>query len=231
MIPDLQDEPSDDELDLLEELLSGRVDRFASDFKGDAGISTVSGLDGLLTAVVSGPTMIPPSVWMKGVWGDYPPVWETEQEAMTCYGTIFRLMNARAATLMNSPKDYEPLFAEFENEPDVDFVDFWCSGYIRGVELWDQSFESDKELNRLLLPIMVNSGYCPEELSERITEEQRAVMQNSLAACAQLIHNYWLERRNDLTPVSPVRKGGAPGVNDPCPCGSGLKYKKCCSGN
>ena len=26
----------------------------------------------------------------------------------------------------------------------------------------------------------------------------------------------------------PVKKGKKPGRNDPCPCGSGKKYKKCC---
>jgi uncharacterized protein YecA (UPF0149 family) len=25
-----------------------------------------------------------------------------------------------------------------------------------------------------------------------------------------------------------IREGGKIGRNDPCPCGSGLKYKKCC---
>lgn len=29
----------------------------------------------------------------------------------------------------------------------------------------------------------------------------------------------------------PVHKGKKPGRNDPCPCGSGLKYKKCCGKN
>ena len=29
----------------------------------------------------------------------------------------------------------------------------------------------------------------------------------------------------------PVRSGKKPGRNDPCPCGSGLKYKKCCGKN
>ena len=27
---------------------------------------------------------------------------------------------------------------------------------------------------------------------------------------------------------TPVKKGKKPGRNDPCPCGSGKKYKKCC---
>ncbi len=32
-------------------------------------------------------------------------------------------------------------------------------------------------------------------------------------------------------PKQPVRKSKKPGRNDPCPCGSGLKYKKCCGKN
>ena len=31
-----------------------------------------------------------------------------------------------------------------------------------------------------------------------------------------------------LNPQTPVTKTQAAGRNDPCPCGSGLKYKKCC---
>ena len=30
---------------------------------------------------------------------------------------------------------------------------------------------------------------------------------------------------------APVKKQQKPGRNDPCPCGSGLKYKKCCGRN
>ena len=29
-------------------------------------------------------------------------------------------------------------------------------------------------------------------------------------------------------PVEQARAAEAPGRNDPCPCGSGKKYKKCC---
>ena len=33
---------------------------------------------------------------------------------------------------------------------------------------------------------------------------------------------------DDTVKSSPVRKGKKIGPNDPCPCGSGKKYKKCC---
>ncbi len=29
-------------------------------------------------------------------------------------------------------------------------------------------------------------------------------------------------------PPEPLKKGDTPGRNDPCPCGSGKKYKQCC---
>jgi len=28
--------------------------------------------------------------------------------------------------------------------------------------------------------------------------------------------------------VEPIKAGDKPGRNDPCPCGSGKKYKRCC---
>jgi uncharacterized protein YecA (UPF0149 family) len=31
--------------------------------------------------------------------------------------------------------------------------------------------------------------------------------------------------------VAAVKKGEKVGRNDPCPCGSGKKYKKCCGAN
>jgi len=34
-----------------------------------------------------------------------------------------------------------------------------------------------------------------------------------------------------LSPVMPVTVGPKVGRNDPCPCGSGKKYKKCCAGS
>jgi len=37
---------------------------------------------------------------------------------------------------------------------------------------------------------------------------------------------YFVDEAN-RKPV-PIVKGAQPGRNDPCPCGSGKKYKKCC---
>jgi len=38
-------------------------------------------------------------------------------------------------------------------------------------------------------------------------------------------------REQEYGTVQPIVKGKEPGRNDPCPCGSGKKYKKCCGAN
>nr|WP_238346205.1 SEC-C metal-binding domain-containing protein [Luteimonas saliphila] len=35
-------------------------------------------------------------------------------------------------------------------------------------------------------------------------------------------------RQDGVFPQAPRRREAVPGRNDPCPCGSGRKYKKCC---
>lgn len=37
-----------------------------------------------------------------------------------------------------------------------------------------------------------------------------------------------IEERESAPVIKPVKNGSSIGRNDPCPCGSGLKYKKCC---
>ncbi len=38
----------------------------------------------------------------------------------------------------------------------------------------------------------------------------------------------WLYSEGEVVPQTVVREGPKVGRNDPCPCGSGKKYKKCC---
>ncbi len=37
------------------------------------------------------------------------------------------------------------------------------------------------------------------------------------------------EMLSKTKPVDPIEASSEPGRNDPCPCGSGKKYKKCCA--
>lgn len=42
------------------------------------------------------------------------------------------------------------------------------------------------------------------------------------------VDDAWLYESGELIPTTVVREGAKIGRNDPCPCGSGKKYKHCC---
>lgn len=77
-----------------------------------------------------------------------------------------------------------------------------------GFEMFDAMVESIREETiRLLFTIQVNNGQAPER--ERVAEPTQTSSDGSLAN-------------------TPKKAGKKIGRNDPCPCGSGKKYKNCC---
>jgi uncharacterized protein len=135
---------SNDELDWLDRFIIYRFNEDADVEGKDEGVLCVSELDGLLTAVVSGPVLVPPSKWLPQVWGDFQPAWKDEREVEKVMSLMMRHMNCIAAFLMEQPEDFEPMF----EESDVDgktytIVDEWCEGYIRGVALASEQGELD----------------------------------------------------------------------------------------
>jgi SEC-C motif domain protein len=43
-------------------------------------------------------------------------------------------------------------------------------------------------------------------------------------------HQRWFYTDGDAVKPTPARRAAEAGRNDPCPCGSGKKYKRCCGG-
>ena len=142
-----------------------------------------------------------------------------------------RLMNFNAIVLTEDPESFEPLFLEREwKDGKALVVDEWCEGFLRGVELTGELWAAGgREIDDLMLPIL---GFCEasdwaaHDLSDPGSTEQA---QLAIAPSVRAMHAYWLERRKPLRHREPLRRS-APrtGRNDPCPCGSGRKFKHCC---
>lgn len=223
---------SDEDLDYLEDFLLYRIDEDADAEGKDEGILCLSELDGFLAAIVSGPTLIPPSQWLPAVWGDFEPEFEAEEEAHKVIMLMMEMMNSTASTLMLSPEAFEPLFEVRVIEgKEYPIVDEWCEGFMRGVSLTQAIwYSAGLEMQILLTPIKAfteSTDWMAHDLS---TEDEIANVRNAITPNVQAIHAYWLQNREHLKPaVSTVRRESARiGRNDPCPCGSGKKYKKCC---
>lgn len=223
------------ELDQLDSFLLDRVDDELYAPGMDEGILCVSELDGFLTAIVSGPRTVMPSRWLPAVWGDFPPEFDTVQQAERVMSLLTRHMNGIAAHLIKEPETFEPMFLSREwDGKTVLVVDEWCEGFMRGVDLSREAWEAgDDTIERGLASILAFceaggwTGHGTEDLP-RIEERQFAIAPNVRA-----INAYWLARRQTDDPPQrhPIRfRQTEPkvGRNDPCPCGSGKKYKKCC---
>ena len=67
------------------------------------------------------------------------------------------------------------------------------------------------------------------EFIARYVENGHEQEHHEKAAFVRVDGKWYFDVRNTAVPKSePVRVGPKPGRNDPCPCGSGKKYKKCC---
>src|SRR4051812_49169790 len=112
----------------------------------------------------------------------------------------------------------------------------WAEGFADAVRLRPEAWRpllEDRWANILLTPITVLCD-APEDGSP-LDPEVRAALRDEAAdgipVCVAGIHAFWKGRRG--RPAAPARRVRSPkvGRNDPCPCGSGRKYKRCCGAN
>jgi len=196
----------------------------------------ISDLDGFLTGIAIGPELVVPSEWLPMVWGGEEPVFEDAEQARTVIGTIMSRYNEILRVLDTDPEAYAPIFWE---GPDGELIAAdWAEGFADAIRLrqaaWQPLFE-DRQANVMLTPIMVLSddpeGGSPLEGDPEVGAALRDEAANRIPACVAGIHAFWKGRRG--RPVAAAGRAKSPkvGRNDPCPCGSDRKHKRCCGAN
>lgn len=199
----------------------------------------ISSLHGFLTALAVGPTLVPPSQWLPTVWGEEEPIFDSEEDAQRIFSLLLRFYNSIGETLRKKPQKYVPLLFEegLEDEPYLTAED-WCHGFSLGVGLctedWERLFEDDEARN-LLAPIIAftSADAMADVLSGLHGEADRDLLMAALPVSVVAMYEYWRDDRREFSKgfgldSLPARSAPKVGRNDPCPCGSGKKYKKCC---
>lgn len=200
-------------------------------------------LDGFLTAIVSGPIMLNPSVWLPRVWGPSTrdePIFNTFVQAERITGLIMRHLNGIVWSLRHDPETHEPVFDTlvYPHDPQ-EYLDaeMWAYGYITGVDLQGTSWEpffADAASNEVLQPIYLLGAddVTPEQEALTETPVQREELSKQIPASVAWIYRFWQPYRQavaERTLATTYQRGHSKiGRNDPCPCGSGKKFKKCC---
>lgn len=234
---------------MLDENLSDTDLAFIDDtlekYATDDSICNVSELDGFVTALVSGPDMIMPSQWLPWIWGDEEdqPNWESEFEATHFVQLLLRAMNSTATVLIDKPSNFQPLFEDFST-PNQErwLMATWCQGYLRAVYISDWP-EIPEEFSHWLA--LIEQQSFEQQADNLIAEglDAQIDMASELTLAALMLHRFWLEQRMPADqPESfidqpfietsfvnqPFKATASVGRNDPCPCGSGKKFKQCC---
>jgi uncharacterized protein len=222
------DQPlSDKEFDELDQFL-------LSDRCADDGM-TMDSLHGYLTAIAIGPEEIPMAEWLPRVWGSFGaegPKFKNDKEAQRITSLIARFMNEVMITFEVAPKEYEPLYCEqdINGKPLID-AEGWAWGFWEGMDLraeaWEPIWESN--LADIMEPVYLLGAEEIEEGEMALvdTPDKRHRLALEMEAAIPHIWKFWQPLRKSA--VSTVqREAPKVGRNDPCPCGSGKKFKKCC---
>jgi len=228
------------ERDLTNEELN-QLDDFLAAPSLEESSMDLSMLEGFLAAVAIGPRTVMPSGWIPWVWdmraGNVSPEFKNMDEANRIMNLLMRNYNAVLRRLSNNPAGFEPIYQSGSQWGAAE----WCEGFLLGMRF-------DREAWSLLMvgqptwftPFMRLGTHEGIELvkSRRDGNHWTKEVAPSLVA----IHGFWKNRREaqpagitqtsfpmGTGPRQPmVRETPKIGRNDPCPCGSGRKYKKCC---
>ncbi|MBF0323433.1 YecA family protein [Magnetospirillum moscoviense] len=185
-------------------------------------------LDGFLTGIAIGPELIRPSEWLPVFWGGEEPVFEDTAQAQAVIGTIMARYNEILGQVADGT--VAPIIMETPGG-DVIAAD-WAEGFMQAVTLrpaaWKRLLTSEKNVE-LMLPILAlccdDDGEPLLDLPQDVEDRLFAEAGDLIPECVLAIADYWR--------AAPMRQtaGLKAGRNDPCPCGSGKKFKKCCGAN
>lgn len=196
---------------------------------GDDGMS-LSQLDGFLCGVAAAPEPIASEEWLPLVWGgedfDVPALDQAELVAlvMARYAEVdAELAEAR----------YEPLYEVDDDDQSDVLWEIWVIGFEAAMSLrlaaWERLLKSPQEsqAQEAAFAIMSLLGATDPDLdeAEQNDPEYLAFVGDAPQIIPEIVAT--LYRAHRLTPPQVPIRSDAVGRNDPCPCGSGLKYKRC----
>jgi uncharacterized protein len=212
------------------ELLSTILERL-----GDKRRMNLEQLDGFLAALICGPNLVRPSEYLPIILGE-EFVFEDTSVLQEFLSLIMRHWNTIADTLY-SGEIYLPLLLEDENG--ISHANDWAIGVLRGMEFGKEDWAvllNDEENGGSLIPIFAlanehNPDPSLRPYKESIGMELREQLIAGAAAGMNRIYRYFKTQRlieTDSNPTTFRRTTPKIGRNDPCPCGSGKKFKQCC---
>jgi uncharacterized protein len=219
---------SEAELDQLSDFLGGLKNPDAL---------TLEGMDGLFSALIAGPRTVLPSEYLPVIWGGELPdenAFPSIEDANATLSLIMRHWNSIISEL-EADGVHVPLV--FEVETGAVPGREWARGFMRGVDFarsgWNELFQSNDEGQLITIPLVAGE-IDPKWPRKPVTAEKSAELIGWMGAGLTRSYRHFANQRRECaqsagrTSESPRRATPKVGRNEPCPCGSGKKFKRCC---
>ena len=239
---------SDDDLDELADLLG-------ADWAPETTMD-IEQLDGLLAGLICSPRVLMPSAYLPEIFGGEEPAFPDMATAQRFFDLLMRRNNQVATALnapierLDDPRAYVPLLLDWSpdgeiarslaeagsSEPLPLAGELWARGFLHAVSLaredWETLPEGDEEGAELVEEALDTiAALVPDDDEagggEASAEERDELIGEALVAAYDL-REYWRDVQFEQVRVKePIRREPKIGRNDPCPCGSGRKFKQC----
>ncbi len=119
---------------------------------------------------------------------------------------------------------------------DFPFAAAWSAGFLRGAAQYEDAWSTwmeehaaiENDLGVITRLAIVDAAQLEDaelDAGAMLTLDERFDLSYDLP---DMLHDMYLQRLHDRRPA-PAKRADVPGRNDPCSCGSGKKYKKCCA--
>ena len=207
---------SDEQYDALVAFLDGAEDTLS-----------FFGTEGLFAALATIPRMVPPSEWIGIVLGQHR--FADDAEVKRIVGWLMSHYNSIISVMVDDPPCLVPRRKTGGQSE-------WCEGFLLGMELDAESVDYLGP-NALLGAMAVVAGRVPFdqlELDKKVSERKwRNRMAESLPDALTTLYDEFDAARAEASVAAAIRvparrEERKVGRNEPCPCGSGKKLKRCC---
>lgn len=220
---------SADEFDELEQFLLYEVDT-------EDGM-TMEMADGLLYAIAVGPKTVQPAQWLPRIWGtrDMMPPADSAGQSERMLGLVARYYACIVLGLESRPREVSPYWSTrvFQGSEYED-AEAWAFGFVEGMKLcwsdWQPLLSTGDGQSMFRAIGLLGRDDLPVDQEELVrTPGMRAELALHIPQAILDMHAHWLPLRM-ATHECEVARSRQPkvGRNEPCPCGSGKKFKKCC---
>jgi uncharacterized protein len=200
-------------------------------------------IDGFLSGLVAGPGDLElPSAVREILDGGFAPGAKVARaDRVRCEDLIERWRQTIALRL-DADAPHQPFFLPVEAfEPQVDPAgasierfpgEAWASGFVFATRHfqpdWNQALQTSEDVQALMAPLSALLA-DPERRAEMgLDAETLRQVHEDLSVSLAGLYGYWREVEEEAADRRASARGAKVGRNDPCPCGSGKKYKRCC---